>query len=191
MGLLLAAVLVLSTSVAEAQPPGAGSGGYFAAPVIKYTRLREQDAVMFGGRGGWYVTPSLVLGGGLYGTMTEVDAPSGVPYAPAPLDLEYEAFGFEVEYHFSHAAPTHFTLAAFLGGAAARYTREGTNEQHGETDFQFLLEPAVGVEQAISRRARVNLAASYRLSGEVEQVGLSESDVGGPALTLSLKLGRF
>jgi hypothetical protein len=160
--------------------------------VLVYTRLREQDAIMAGGRGGWYVTPSLVLGGGLYGTVTEVDAPTAaVADAPGPLDVKFEKFAFDLEYHVRASSPTHFTLGASVGGAAARYARDGTDEQHGETDFMFLVEPALGVEQVVTGWLHVHLAASYRLCRGVEQAGLDADDVQGPAAVLALKLGRF
>jgi hypothetical protein len=160
--------------------------------VIEYTRLRGQDAVMLGGRGGWYVTPALVLGGGLYGTLTEVDAPTeAVADAPGPLDVKYEKFGLELEYHARSSSRVHPTFAAFVGGAAARYVRDGTNEQHGETDFLLVVEPAAGIEWSVARWLRLNVAVAFRLSGPVEQAGLREQDVHGPAVRLASKVGRF
>jgi hypothetical protein len=119
--------LLLSLSGAEAPAedraarPESGEGGHFGAPVIKYTTIRNQGAVMFGGRGGWNGTPFLVVGGGLYGTMTEVNAPQdGVPDAPGPLDVKL-----------------------------------------------------------------------YRKASGVEQPGLEDGDLNGPAAVLAFKLGRF
>jgi len=194
----LVIVLTLLLSAAEAmaqdQTPRqeARGGGHFGAPVVKWTVFRDQGAVMFGGRGGWNVTPSLLIGGGLYGTMTEVDArEDAVPDAPGPLDVKFESFGFDLEYAAHPAAPTHLTLHAFFGGAAARYVRDKTNEQHGETDFMLLLEPAVGVERRVTDWLHLNLEVSYRLVIGVEQPGLEDSDFNGAAAALAVKLGRF
>jgi hypothetical protein len=171
---------------------GSSGSGYFGAPVVKYTFLRNQGAVMFGGRGGWNITPSLVLGGGLYGTVTEVNAPEGaVPDLPYLLDLKLESLAVDLEYAVHPAAPTHLTLNLSFGGAAARYVKDKTNEQEGETDFMFLLEPAVGVEQAVTDWLHLNLALSYRLVSGVGQPGLKEGDLNGVALTLAAKLGQF
>jgi hypothetical protein len=179
-------------AVAVAQTTdGDEGGGYFGAPVLEYTRLRGQDALMFGGRGGWYVTPSLVLGGGLYGTLTEVDAPGGGMNAPGPLDLKLERFGLELEYHRRPAAPTHLTLGAFVGGAGARHVLDGTNEQFGETDFLFVLAPAVGVERTVTGWMHLNVAGSYRFVTGAEQPGAGERRLRGPGVALALKLGRF
>jgi hypothetical protein len=194
--LLILLVLLLFAAEAVAQDPsrrsGTGEGAYFGAPVVKYTAVRDQGVVMIGGRGGWNATPSLVLGGGLYGTVTEVDAPTGASSeAPGPLDVKLESFGFEVEYSPHPAAPTHLTLGAFLGGAAAHYVLDKNHDQHGETDFMLLIEPAVGVERKISDRVHLNLAASYRLVGGVELSLLGNDDFNGPAIALAAKIGRF
>jgi hypothetical protein len=147
---------------------------------------------MLGGRGGWYVTPSVLLGAGLYGTMTEVDAADGaVPEAPSPLDVKFESFGFDLEYAARPAAPTHLTLNAFLGGAAARYVKDGSDAQEGETDFMLLLEPAVGVERRVTDWLHLNLALSYRLVSGVEQPRLTDGDFDGAAAVLAVKFGRF
>src|SRR5512141_678950 len=162
--------LARGTAAQEATREGPTRRIQFGAPVVKVTALRHQAAVMFGGRGGFSLTPSLVLGAGLYGTMTEVNARAGaVPDAPSPLDVKFENFGLEVEYALRPAAPTHMTFGAFAGGASARYAKDGTNEQHGETDFLLLLEPGAGIERAVAPWLHVNLAASYRLVRGVEQ----------------------
>lgn len=190
-GLLL---VVAAATVAHAQAPGPISSrpGYFGSPVLKVTRLRNQSAIMLGGRGAWNLTPSLAIGGGLYGTWSRVDAPVGATsVAGDPLDIKLEAFGLEVEYARNPGAPTHLTFGAFFGGAANRYLRDGTSEQDGETDFMFLLEPAIGAERRIARSVHLHVAASYRLVEGVDQRALSDSDFNGPALVVGLKLGRF
>jgi hypothetical protein len=159
--------------------------------VLEYTRLGGQDALVLGGRGGWYVTRTFVVGGGLYGTVTEVDAPGAQVNAPGPLDMKLERFGLELEYHVGPTAPTHLTFGGFIGGAALRHVRDGTNDQHGETDFLFGLAPAVGVERAVTRWMHLNLSISYRFVIGAEPPGPGERRLRGPAAASALKLGRF
>ena len=85
-------VLLLFAAVAVTQQKtfqqGAGGKGNFGAPVIKYSFVNNQGVLMLGGRGGWNVSPSLLLGGGLCATMTEVNGPEcSIPNAPGPLDI--------------------------------------------------------------------------------------------------------
>lgn len=193
--LAIVTVLLLCAGDAAAQQPspdeGSG-GGRFGAPVLKYTTIGGQGALMFGGRAGWNVSPTLVLGVGAYGTMTEVDAPEwALPGAPTPLDVKLETFGFDVEYAPHPEAPTHLTFTAFLGGAANHYYKDGTNDQHGETDFMLVVEPSVGVEQRVTDWLHLNLSASYRVLGGVEQTGLEPGDFQVASAALAVKLGRF
>lgn len=184
-------VLLLAAGSLSAQENGSARR-YFGAPVIKYTSLRDQGAVLFGGRGGFQLSRAFVLGGGAYGTVSEVDAPAGaVPDAPGPLDLKVETFGIDVEYAIAPTAPTYPTFGLFFGGGAAHYMRDGTNEQHGETDFLLLLEPVIGLEQRLASWVHLHASVSYRFLGGVDLDGLESGDLRGPAAALALKLGRF
>jgi len=194
--LVIVVVLLACAGQAAAQDPvvrrDSGERGHFVAPVLEVTSLRDQGAVMLGGRGARSLTPSLMVGVGLYGTVVQVDAPEGaVPAAPYELDIKMERFGIDVEYALHPTAPTHLTVGSFLGGAALHYVKDGTRVQEGETDFVLLLQPAVGVERRITDRLHLNLAASWRLAGGVEMAGLTTGDVAGPAVALAVKLGRF
>jgi hypothetical protein len=165
---------------------------WFGAPVLKYTVIRDQGAVMFGGRGGWYLSPSWMIGGGLYATMSEVDAPAGVlPYATGPLDVKFDTFGFDVEYVPRPEARAHLTLGVFLGGGAVRFAKDKTDEQQDETDLALVVEPSLGLELGITDWLHLNLAASYRLVGGVDQPGLKNADFNAPTVALAVKLGRF
>ncbi|HSG07160.1 MAG TPA: hypothetical protein VLA36_02305 [Longimicrobiales bacterium] len=180
--------------VAQDQAPrqDAETRGRFFAPVLEVTSLRDQTAVMLGGRGGLSVTPSFMVGLGLYGTLRHVDAPEGaVPTVSYPLDLKMERFGLELEYALHPTTPTHVTASSFVGAGALHYVKSGTQDQEGETDFVLLLQPAVGVEQRLLDRLHLNLAVSWRLAGGVEMAGLTAGDIAGPAVTLAVKLGRF
>lgn len=177
-------MLILWATPGEAQKE-------FGAPVVKFTSLRGQGAVMVGGRGGWIVSPSLTIGGGAYGTVAEVDAPAGVPFSTGPLDLRMETFGFDAEYRLPFAAPVHLTVGAFAGGAAVHYYKENTDEQDGETDFMLLLEPTAGLERRIVGWLHLHLGASYRLTRGVEQFGLEPRDLDRASVIIAAKIGEF
>ncbi len=189
-------VLLLLAGETAAQVPasrnGSGGSSHFAAPALKATLLRGQGAVMFGGRGGFGISPTVTLGAGAFATMTEVDARDGaVPNAPGPMDIKFECFGVELEYAAHPTAPTHVTWTSFMGGAAAHNAQDKRDDQFGETDFMLLWEPAVGVEKRVTESLHLNLAVSYRLVHGVEQAGLTASDLQTAAVTLTAKIGKF
>ena len=168
----------------------------FGGLVVKYTMVKDQGAVMVGGRGGWIINHSLVLGGGGYAVVSEVDASEGVLPEEGPLDVEFGYGGFELEYVFHPNSLTHATLYALIGGGVNNYVKAvgpvtESNEQAGESDFMFVLEPGMGGELNVARWFRLNAGVSYRIVTGVGQVGLKNGDLAGIAGTLTLKFGRF
>lgn len=170
--------------------------GGFGGPVVKYTLIHDHSALMVGGRGGWIFNHSLVLGGGGYGVATEVDAPKGVLPEEGPLDIEFGYGGFEVEYIVHSNSLTHFSLYTLIGAGDNHYVKDvgpvtESNQTTGESDFVYVLEPAVCGELNVTKWFRLNAGVSYRLVMGVDQVGLESSDFSGPAANLTFKFGRF
>jgi hypothetical protein len=192
---IVVTLMVVATQASAQEDPAdldTRGRGHFGAPVVAGTVFRGQGALMFGGQAGWNVTPTLVLGGAAYATMTEIDGPDVATIArDGPIDLKVETFGVDVGYTPRAVAPTHLTIALFAGGAAAHYVKDKTTEQQDETDFMLLFEPSVGVETRVARGVQLRGAVSYRLVSGVEQPGLRASDMNGPAVSLAVKFGRF
>jgi hypothetical protein len=170
--------------------------GGFGGPVVKYTRIKGQDAVMVGGRGGWILNHSLILGGGGYGVATEVDAPEGIMPQEGPLDIEFGYGGFEMEYLVRPNALTHLSFYALIGGGALNFVKDvgpvsESNQQVGEADVVFALEPAVSAELNVTKWFRLSAGGSYRLVTGVNRAELENRDFSGLAATLTFKFGKF
>jgi hypothetical protein len=170
--------------------------GGFGGPVVKFTRVNDQNALMIGGRGGWIINHSIILGGGAYGVVTEVDAAAGILPSEGPLDIEFGYGGFEIEYVNNPKSLVHYSIYALIGGGAANFVKDvgsvsESNEQVGETDFMFVFEPAVNAELNITTWFRLNAGLSYRLTSGANQEGLSDSDFSGITATITFKFGRF
>ncbi|HLE33031.1 MAG TPA: hypothetical protein VJB38_10510 [Bacteroidota bacterium] len=167
----------------------------FGAPVLKYTNIRNQGALMFGGRGGWIINHTFVIGGGGYSVVTDVNAPATVYPFAQPLDIKFEYGGLEVEYLFNPNSLGHFGLYILIGGGTIRYVKDigegDSNQQTGENDYVFVLEPAVTGELNVTTWFRLNAGLSYRHVSGVTQVGLKQSDFAGLTGTLTFKFGTF
>ena len=88
------------------------SGG-FGAPVIKVTNINGENAVIAGGRGGWIINHSFVLGGGGYGLVTDVNA------KVKDLNHQYVEMGYgglEIEYIASSNDMIHLSMGLLVGG---------------------------------------------------------------------------
>ena len=192
-------LLVYSANVAAQEQTLAnedGEGGGFGALVLKFTSIKNKGALIIGGRGGWIIDHSLVLGGGAYALQSEVDAPEGALPLEGPLDIEFGYLGFEIEYIVKPQSPLHYSLYAFIGGGATNYAKDvgpffKSTEQAGETKFMFVLEPAANAELNIKTWFRLNAGISYRLVLGVTQPGLKNSDFTGLNATLTFKFGTF
>lgn len=174
----------------------AGEKGGFGAAVVKFTSVNGQGAIMVGGRGGWILNHSLVLGGGAYAVVNEINAAPEILPFEGPLDIEFGYLGFEVEHIFNPNSLTHYSLYAFIGGGATNFVKDvgpvwRSNEQVGETAFMFVLEPAANAEVNVTPWFRLNAGVSYRVVAGVSQVGLKDSDFTGLTATLTFKFGRF
>lgn len=171
------------------------SGG-FGAPVLKYTSINGQNTLMIGGRGGWIINHSFVIGAGGYGTATEVDAPAGVYPMEDPLDLHFGYGGFELEYIFNPLALGHFSIYLLIGGGSSNFARDlghynEDNHMIGEDDFVFVVEPAVNGELNITDWFHLSAGVSYRFVTGVEQERLENSDFSGITGNLTFKFGSF
>jgi hypothetical protein len=110
----------------------------------------------------------------------------GPPTRTATLSLVGRS-GYSDRGHRRGRRGWNLTPSLLLGGAAARYVRDRTDAQYGETDSMLLVEPAVGVERRLSDSFHLNLAASHRLVSGVDRLGLADGDFIGPAV----ERGRF
>jgi len=171
------------------------SGG-FGGLVLKYTSIYNQGTLLVGGRGGWIINHSFVIGAGGYGTVTEIDAPSGIFPMQDPLDLYFGYGGIELEYIFNPLALGHFSVYLLIGGGSTFFASglghydEDHNRIGGE-DLIFVLEPAVNGELNITNWFHISAGVSYRIITDVEQPQLENSDFSGVSGNLTFKFGSF
>jgi hypothetical protein len=168
----------------------------FGGPVIKFTSVHNQGAVMVGGRGGWIFSHSMALGGGLYGLVNEVDAPKSALPFEGPLDIEFGYGGFEAEYILHPNSLIHSSFYVLIGGGATNFVKDvgskfESNEQAGESHFMFVLEPAVNAELNVITWFRLNAGVSYRLTIGASPEELDDGDFSGLTGSITFKFGRF
>ncbi len=156
------------------------SGG-FGGPVVKFSEVADAFAVFAGGRGGWIINHTLVIGGGGYGLANDIDL-DGVPFLGR--DVEFGYGGLELEYINSSDELLHFTIYLLIGGGGLT-----TNLTDGET--VFVLEPAANVEFNITTYFRLNLGAGYRLVAGVDTPELEDNDLSALNGVVTLKFGSF
>lgn len=181
--------------------------GGFGGPVVKVTRINGQDAVLVGGRGGWIINHSFVIGGGGYGLVTDVR-----PSVPGMLGQDKLMLGYgglELEFILQSDRVVHLTVPILIGAGAVGY-RTGywdddlnfnfTPGFDNRFDTFFIVEPGIDLELNVVSFFRINAGISYR---HVAGVGVptditgaprpltSNSDLRGVSWKIGFKFGSF
>jgi hypothetical protein len=165
------------------------SGG-FGGPVLKITTINGENAVMVGGRGGWIINHSLVLGGGGYGMVTDVKAKVSDSIHQY-IEMGYG--GLELEYIASSNDLVHLSIGVLVGGGGIGYkydNTDGYNSMHNKNAF-FILEPALNANLNVTRFFRVAAGVSYRYVSGLKSAVSTNADLSGPSAVLTLKFGKF
>ena len=165
------------------------SGG-FGGPVIKVTNINGENAVIAGGRGGWIINHSFVLGGGGYGLVTDVNA------KVKDLNHQYVEMGYgglEIEYIASSDDIIHLSIGLLVGGGGIGYKHEDNevfNTSHNTKSF-FVIEPSADANLNVTRFFRIAAGASFRYVSGLKSVISTSADLSGLSAVLTFKFGKF
>jgi hypothetical protein len=181
--LLTIAILLATASPMLAQESTLIRGGFesggFGAPVVKFSQIDGEFALFVGGRGGWIINHTFVLGGGGYGLVNDIDTnDDGV------RDLELGYGGFELEYINSSDKLIHFTAYLLIGGG-------GLSGLAVISESVFVLEPAINGELNVTDYFRLHAGAGYRWVSGVDSPGVESSDLSSFYAQITLKFGTF
>jgi len=191
-------IILISTSQLFSQEEtlignGEVSHGGFGGPVIKFTQVKGEPGVLVGGRGGWIINHSFVIGGGGYGLVNKIEANNDFLGLRPYLNFGYG--GVELEYIIQSDKLLHFTVCTLIGGGAVSYREhlwdDSWDEWNSPNDAFFVLEPSAGVELNIISFFRVNAGVSYRFISGAEFDDLKNKDLAGVSAFLTLKFGKF
>lgn len=192
---LLAISLLLATSIwAQEQTLISGKieHGGFGGPVVKFTSINNHFGVLVGGRGGWIINHTLVLGGAGYGLVNDVPANANGPLGEEYLDFGYG--GFEVEWIINSDKLLHFSVQTLIGGGAVNYRfriNDARFSTHINDDEVFVLEPGLTLDLNVTPWLRLSAGASYRYIAGVNSAATSNTDLAGPAAVIMLRFGKF
>lgn len=167
------------------------SGGYGGA-IVKFSDIDGESGIWVGGKGGWIINHSLVIGGGGFGLVSDNKELYLIDGRTRRLTIGYG--GLILEYvHNSHKL-VHFTGGVLIGaGGAGHIYRDDYYSDWGTTnaDAFFALEPNFGIELNIARYIRAELGASYLYTSGIELSDTEDEDISGPMGYLALKFGSF
>jgi hypothetical protein len=192
LSILLLVVLFAVPALAQEETliNGDVESGGFGGPVLKVTNINGENAVMVGGRGGWIINHTFVLGGGGYGLATEVKA-KVTDSLHQFLQMGYG--GLDIEYIASSDDLLHLSMGLLVGGGGVGYKDEDEssfNNHHNMNTF-FVLEPSVHANLNVTHFFRIAAGVSYRYVSGLKSTLSTNADLSGPSAILTLKFGKF
>ncbi len=174
------------------------SGG-FGGPVVKFSQIDKNFAVLVGGYGGWLINHSFMIGGGGFGLANNIHGPreAQLYYGTGDnLRLQFGYGGLMLEYIGEHNSLVHYYVSTLIGAGGVNYDYiNGLYSPYFDnldrTSACFVLEPNVGAELNVTRFFRIGAGASYRLVKGSDLIGVSDSDLSDLSLNLTFKFGKF
>jgi hypothetical protein len=171
--------------------------GGFGGPVVKFTQIKDEFGVLVGGRGGWIINHSFVLGAGGYGLVNEnIDVRRFGNDSTTYLTMGYG--GVEMEYMCRPSRLMHMSFQTLIGAGWAGYCKEYSdnypeydNNDSPRGDRFFVFEPGINIELNVVTFFRTDLGASYRVVSGINSDRLKNSDIAGPSLNIAFKFGKF
>jgi hypothetical protein len=176
-------LLVVASSAAAQERTLLGrrfhSGG-FGGPVVKFSEVDGDFAVFAGGRGGWIINHTLVLGVGGYGLANDIEIGW-----PGSRDIEFGYGGFELEYINRSNSLIHFTAYLLIGGGGL------STSLPGDEEAVFVLEPAANAELNITPYFRLCVGGAYRYVTGINMPIFDEEDLSAAVGVMTFKFGAF
>jgi hypothetical protein len=160
--------------------------GLFGGPVIKFSEVNNEFAVLVGGYGGFTINRAFMIGGGGYGLTNEITT-SVYPYGPLYLKCGYG--GLLLGYTLGSRKVAHLTFHSLIGGGAVSLEPNYFYDWYDDAFFVF--EPGLDLEFNITQHFRMGIGGTYRFIQGIDTYGLTDEDVSGPAVSLTFKFGMF
>ncbi len=187
--LLVTALPVLAQE--ETLLKGKIQSGGFGGPVVKFTQIKDEFSVFVGGRGGWIINHTFVIGAGGYGLVND-NIEMGRTLLGNPIYLTMGYGGLELEYIKNSDKLIHWSILALIGGGGVDEREKGVG--YGESfdgDAFFIFEPAVNLELNVTTFFRICMSGSYRFIAGTDFRGIHNDDLIAPTAALTFKFGKF
>lgn len=152
-----------------------------------------QPALLTGGRGGWVINHSIVLGGGFYSLINDIETRYVDPLNGRTMIMNLNCGGLEFEYIYPSTEYIHASVLMFLGGGGVKYrARDESIPYTSLYGGSFLVwEPQLNAELNLSRFLHIGVGISYRFIRNTNYFELNNEDLSGFTTVLTLKYGNY
>lgn len=171
-------------------------GGYFGLN-SHYTVINDQDALLLGAELTAVINHSFNIGFQGYGLVTSNETGRTTDFGDQLyLALGYGGLKLEPVAYYNSVVHLSFPILMGAGGI----TEYSKNYYYGyyqpyyyehNYDYFFVLEPGIELEVNVLKFMRVTTGASYRLTSDINIIGMQDNNLNGFNFDLSLKFGWF
>jgi hypothetical protein len=159
--------------------------GWFLGPVVKFSSMVDEFAVMPGLRGGWIINHAFSLGLGGYGLANDIQL-EGMT-GPTSRDIDFGYGGLELEYINSSNKVIHFTISTLVGGGGVTLP----NIVPDAAEAVFVLEPMANLVLNVAPVMRVEVGVGYRWVTGTNSVYYDSSTLSSVSGGIALLFGKF
>lgn len=170
--------------------------GFYGAFMIGYSKIDQNQAVIFGGKFEWIVSHSIGFGFGGSGFINEYH------YDPAIQEDVFLTGGYGglfIEPILLPKFPVHLSFPILLGAGGISYISKNPDSFDNmiEDSEAFLIaEPGAEIEFNITRNFRFAVGASYKFTtpfdiGTTDSTPVSSSSIEKWSFMMTFKFGRF
>jgi hypothetical protein len=172
------------------------SNGGYGAIMFNYSKINDENAFLFGMRGGWIIDHKLTLGFGGYGFANDMDWQYP---EQEPNDFLTGGYGgFLIEpILFSHK-PVHLSFPILIGAGGVALVDDYYWDDNYYDDWYaeyadafFVIEPGVEVELNLVKAMRMAFAVTYRFTEDLELGKVDKNVLNGFNFGMALKFGKF
>jgi hypothetical protein len=181
-----------------------GSGGY-AGLANKFTTIRGEYANICEVYGGWYVNHRFLIGVSAAALTNNLPVPTEYSTDPRRnTSYQYGQFGLMTEYTLWSDHAVHLSFHVMNGaGFTVQYIRNPDDFRYdyyysdppedlpNDANWFYVSEPGIRLEMNLTRWMRFSPGVSYRFAYNSHAPGLSDDDLKGYNLNLTLKFGKF
>lgn len=168
--------------------------GAFGAPVLKYTKLVNQSALVIGGKGGWVINKRFVLGAGIYALASNVKSPVFDQQSGQSVMLNFNYGGLELGFLLLRQSKFNLALDMLFAGGGIEYYARDKNKTNGSFGNESLLvwEPQLSFETELFKWFHLDAGVSYRMiSSYVELNKVTKDNMQGINFLLTFKFGTY
>lgn len=186
--LFLFSAVSLPSAAAEEEQTLLGTGseyGFYLGPVVRFSEVLDEFAVLPGLRGGWLIDHTFSLGLGGYGLANDIqiEGMSGI----YRRDLEFGYGGLELEYIYGSHRLIHFTMATLIGAGGVSLP----NNPPDEGEAVFVLEPRANLVLNVAPVMRVGVGMGYRWVTGTNSEFYDSASLSTGFAGIELLFGRF